>query len=160
MVEARDVPAGPAAARYAGLVTRSMGLGVDIGVLTLACLIIGALPVTAAEAILGTAPSWLKPASALCAAQVPWLYFTLCWWVTGQTVGGVIMGEWVRRTDGRRLPLWRAAVRAIGGLLLTPVWLVGMLGTLADGRRRAWHDRVFGTVVRRDRPPDRAPSPG
>ena len=141
---------GAPVVRYAGLVTRSMGLAVDVGVLTLACLAVGALPVTICNAILGSSPSWLKAASAGCAAQVPWLYFTLCWWVTGQTVGGALMGEWVRRADGRRLSPLRAAARALGGLLLAPVWTVGMLGILRDGRRRAWHDRVFGTVVRCD----------
>jgi uncharacterized RDD family membrane protein YckC len=154
--DAAPVPGRPAAATrpdpaYAGLVTRSMGLAVDVALLTLVCLTVGALPATAWQAVLGTPPGWLSGASAVAAGQVPWLYFALCWWITGQTAGGVLMGEWVRRPDGGRLSPWRAAARSLVGLALAPVWMVGLLATLTDPRRRAWHDRAFGTVVRRER---------
>lgn len=34
------------------------------------------------------------------------------------------------------------------GVLLAPLWLFGLSAVLWDGHRRAWHDRIFGTVVR------------
>jgi uncharacterized RDD family membrane protein YckC len=80
---------------------------------------------------------------------LPWGYFTICWAVTGRTAGAVLVRVRTARADGRTLSVGRSAIRALVGLLLAPLWLVGLIGTLADSRRRAWHDRVFGTVVLR-----------
>jgi uncharacterized RDD family membrane protein YckC len=41
----------------------------------------------------------------------------------------------------------QSGLRALVGLLLPPLWLIGMLAVLWDERRRAWHDRLFRTVV-------------
>jgi hypothetical protein len=64
-------------------------------------------------------------------------------------VGGLLLGEAVYRTDGSRVGAVRAGLRAFLGLLLAPVWLVGMTLTTMDPRRRALHDVLFGTTVRR-----------
>ena len=133
---------------YAGLVSRALALTVDLAVLTAGGLAVGALPVLAWQQVLGPPPTVLKVATASAAALLPWFYFTGCWWLSGRTVGGAAIGSVVLRRGGGDLGLFRAAFRAAGGLLLWPVWLVGMLGILWDERRRAWHDRAFGTEVR------------
>ena len=79
---------------------------------------------------------------------VPWAYFTACWWLTGRTVGAAVVGLVVLRGDGEHVRLHVAALRAATGLLLWPLWLAGMAGVLTDPKRRAWHDRLFRTVVR------------
>jgi uncharacterized RDD family membrane protein YckC len=85
----------------------------------------------------------------MAAGLLPWAYFTVAWWIGGRTVGGLLMGTAVERPDGRRVPLVVAALRSAIGLVLAPLWLVGLVGVLWDKRRRAWHDVVFHTVVRR-----------
>jgi uncharacterized RDD family membrane protein YckC len=53
----------------------------------------------------------------------------------------------VRHDDGRAISLLLAAARAAVGLLIAPLWMVGLIYVLLDRRRRALHDLLFGTVV-------------
>jgi uncharacterized RDD family membrane protein YckC len=138
----------PSARPYAGLVSRVGAILVDVLLLTMGVLIIGALPPAAAQAVLGVDPPWLARACGLAGTVLPWVYFTGCWWLAGETAGGLVFGLQVRRLDGRSLGLVRAGVRALVGLAFAPLWTLGLLGVLTDRHRRAWHDRIFGTVVR------------
>lgn len=134
---------------YAGLVSRLAALIVDVALLGIGIATVRLLPPLVWEEIYGrTAPSWLSSGAGLVAAALPWLYFTVCWWLTNQTVGDLVIGIEVRNTNGGGLSLPHAALRAAVGLLLAPVWMVGLLSILWDRRRRAWHDRVLRTVVR------------
>lgn len=134
---------------YAGLVSRLAALMTDVAVVTLAALAISTLPSLAWEQVfLRAVPGWLTVGSAVAAALLPAVYFATCWWLTGQTIGGLLFGVAVQHRDGHALSFVQAAARAIVGLLLAPLWMVGMLGALRDDRRRAWHDRLFRTVVR------------
>lgn len=133
---------------YAGLVSRLTTLILDTALLVVATLAVGVLPGLAWNQIfVRTAPGWLTVAATAIAALLPWAYFTGCWWFTGQTVGDLLIGVVVRRRDGHAVSLPQAAARALFGLLLAPLWIVGLLAVLWDDRRRAWHDRVFRTVV-------------
>ncbi len=134
---------------YAGLVSRLAALAIDAALLTAAALALRLVPELAWLQVIGrTPPGWLVTVAGVLAGVLPWIYFTVCWWLTGQTLGGVPIGVVVRRRDGRDVSLLHAAVRAAVGLLLAPLWLVGMLFVVFDSRRRAWHDLVLGTVVR------------
>jgi uncharacterized RDD family membrane protein YckC len=133
---------------YAGLASRSTALAIDVALLTVGALTISVLPGLAWDEVVGTSPGWLGVASGVLAALLPWLYFTFSWWWNGQTVGDLFIGIAVQRQSGRRVSMVQAALRAAIGLALVPLWLLGMLGILWDTRRRAWHDVVFGTVVR------------
>jgi uncharacterized RDD family membrane protein YckC len=137
---------------YAGVVTRLSALVVDAVLLTVAVPAVAIGPPLLWAALQGQAPGWLKAASQVVAGLLPVAYFTLSWWGTGQTVGGLMLGTIVRRSDGMHVGLIRAALRAIVGLVLAVIWLPGMLTALWDPRRRALHDRIFGTVVRYKRP--------
>ena len=134
--------------RYAGLVSRCCGLAVDLAIVAAAAGATAGLPPLVWREVTGRDAAWLSAACALAAAALPWLYFTACWWLGGRTVGALLLGLTVTRPDGARLGLVRAAARAAAGLLVAPVWLVGMLNVLFDPDRRAWHDLVFDTVVR------------
>ncbi len=141
---------GPiAGSAYAGLVTRMAALIVDCVLLAVVVPLVASGAPSVWAAVEGSAPGWLMACAQFCAALVPPLYFTLFWWGTGQTLGGLLFGTAVRRPDGAHLSLWRAAARAIVGLLIPVVWLIGMGSILFDARRRALHDRLFGTVVMR-----------
>jgi uncharacterized RDD family membrane protein YckC len=138
---------------YAGIVSRLAGLAIDAALLAVA----SSLAVSGVPAVWSTlegeAPGWLKATSAIFAALLPVAYFTVCWWMTGQTLGALVFGTVVRRTDGRHIGLLRSLLRAVVGLAIPVLWLVGLVGVLTDERRRAWHDRLFGTVVRYVEPP-------
>ncbi len=149
--------AAQARQHYAGLVSRAVGLAVDVSVLTVATLAVGTLPVLAWGQVVGNPPPWVAVVTGTAAALVPWGYFTACWWLSGRTGGALLVGVQVRHRGGGRVGFFQAALRAFVGLALWPVWGVGMLAILWDPRRRAWHDRLFRTVVvfgddRRDPP--------
>ncbi|GHJ49113.1 hypothetical protein Cs7R123_64550 [Catellatospora sp. TT07R-123] len=132
---------------YAGIVSRLGGLAIDASLLALAAsLVVTGVPSVWAT-LEGHSPGWLDATTGLIAALLPVLYFAACWWLTGQTVGCLLLGTVVRRIDGRHLGPGRALLRAVVGLAFPPVWLLGLLGVLTDDHRRAWHDRLFGTVV-------------
>ena len=135
---------------YAGLVSRLGGLVIDVLVLIVATLAVAELPVLAWEQVVDPAgaPAWLSTAANVAAALLPLVYFTSFWWLTGQTVGDLLTGVVVERIDGRRLSFPRAAARALGCLVLAPLWLVGLIAVLWDRHRMAWHDHVFRTRVR------------
>ena len=133
---------------YAGLVSRIVGLIIDVLILTIGCLAVATLPTLAWQQIIGDPPDWVVAGAALAAALLPWSYFTVWWWLTGRTIGAIVVGVVVLRNNGTHLHLVGAALRAAGGLILWPVWLLGLTSVLTDARRRAWHDRLFRTVVR------------
>ncbi|MBR7830871.1 RDD family protein [Actinospica sp. MGRD01-02] len=134
---------------YAGLVTRLLALCVDAALLAVA---VPAVAVGAPDvwgSITGTTPRWLQVGAGVAAAALPFVYFSLCWWASGRTAGGALLGAAARRVDGSRLGVIHAGVRAVLGLLFAPVWLAGMVLIAFDPRRRALHDVFFHTVVRR-----------
>jgi uncharacterized RDD family membrane protein YckC len=134
---------------YAGLVSRTAALGIDVGVLILGSLAVGGLPGLAWEKIISPKePTWLNSMAEIVAFLLPWIYFTSFWWLTGQTLGDLVTGIVVVRVNGGDVGFVRAAIRAAGGLLLAPLWLVGLVSVLWDRRRMAWHDHVFRTAVR------------
>ena len=132
---------------YAGLVTRMASLAIDVIVLALVVPVMANGPPSMWAAVTGEAPGWLKTLCQIAAALLPVLYFGLFWWGTGQTLGGLLFGTIVRRHDGDHLGPVRSLLRAVVGLLLPVVWMFGMIFVLWDPRRRALHDRLFGTVV-------------
>lgn len=145
------VPTTPGAdhpGHYAGLVSRLLALTVDALLLTAVVSAIAAGVPAVWSAMLGSAPAWLETCAGAVAAVLPFAYFQLGWWGLGSTAGGMLFGLAVRRADGSPLSAARAAVRAFLGLLFAPFWLVGMVLTLSDPRRRALHDVLMGTVVR------------
>ena len=84
------------------------------------------------------------------------------WWLANQTVGDLIVGIMVLRPDGGELSLLHSALRAAIGLLLAPLWTVGLIAILWDPKRRAWHDKVLArrSVTRRGADPLAVPSFG
>ena len=134
---------------YAGLVSRVAALGVDIALIAAAASAVRVLPEVVWKTITHLpVPGWASTAFGFAAAVLPFVYFTLCWWLPGQTAGQMLLGIAVRRHNGEEDPtLVQSALRAGFGLTLAPLWMVGMLAILWDERRRAWHDRVFRTVV-------------
>lgn len=135
--------------QYSGLVTRLLALGVDAVLLLIASVAVGFGVPALWGSVEGSAPGWLKDGAEVTAGLLPFLYFWLSWCIPGQTLGGLVFGITVLRTDGSPVGMLRAGARALFGLLLAPVWLAGMIVTVLDPQRRAAHDLLMGTVVRR-----------
>jgi hypothetical protein len=123
-------------------------LVVDVAAVTTTALVVALLPGVAWEQVTDRAPGWVDVIAGVVAGLVPWAYFTICWWLTGQTAGDLLFGVVLTTADGERVGMVRAALRAAVGLVLAPLWLVGLLAVLWDRRRRSWLDRVFGTAMR------------
>ena len=140
---------GAPAYAYAGLASRLVALAVDVALLTIAGLFISVLPGLAWSQVVGDPPGWFTATCAIVASALPWAYFTVAWWLGGQTAGALVVGTRVARPHGERPLLVQAVLRAFFGLLLVPLWLIGLAWVLFDPRRRAWHDVVFRTVVLR-----------
>jgi uncharacterized RDD family membrane protein YckC len=123
-------------------------LGVDVVLICASASAVRVLPEVVWRTITHLpVPGWLSATFGLAAAVLPFAYFTLCWWLPGQTLGQMLLGIGVRRHNGEDPTLVQAALRAGFGLTVAPLWMVGMLAILWDEKRRAWHDRVFRTVV-------------
>jgi uncharacterized RDD family membrane protein YckC len=133
---------------YAGLVSRLAALAIDVLVLTVAEVLGTVLVLAGWRTVLGPPPTAVHALVAAASAIAPTAYFTVGWWVAGRSLGQLLLGIRVTDDQGRPLRLPRALARAVIGLALVPVWLVGMVGVLVDGRRRAWHDRLLRTTVR------------
>jgi uncharacterized RDD family membrane protein YckC len=149
------VSAAPAVAgteptlRYAGLVTRAISFAADAAVINLAATVVG----VGAALILSLLhlPKELKTVLAAIGgvAYVLWLvgYFVVFWSTTGQTPGARIMQIRVQTANGDTLRPRRAMLR-VGGLLVAALPLfAGFVPVLYDERRRAFQDRLAGTVV-------------
>ena len=75
------------------------------------------------------------------------LYFTLLTAESGQTLGKMVMGVRVVRTDGTNLSHTRAFVRSFGYILSSAIFWLGFLWALWDRRKQTWHDKIADTMV-------------
>jgi uncharacterized RDD family membrane protein YckC len=133
---------------YAGIVSRLAAIGVDALVLAVAVSAVAAGFPAVWEQVIGTPPSWVENGAQWVGAFLPLAYFTGFWAMSGRTAGGLLMGTRVQKGNGERIGFVRALLRAFVGLLIVPLWLVGMIAVLFTERRQALHDKLFGTVVR------------
>ena len=135
---------------YAGLVTRTLAFALDIAIIDAAALVTGGIVALGLSAL--ELPETVKTVLAAVGAAlaVVWAvgYFAWFWSAGGQTPGDRVVGlQVLQARTGRPLPLPRATLR-VGALVLSAIpFCAGFLMILFDGRRRALHDRLVGTVV-------------
>jgi uncharacterized RDD family membrane protein YckC len=149
VVVAPAVPDAVAAdAGYGGLVTRAIAAAIDALLINLAALAVAA--VVALVLSIFPVSSHMKMLLAAIGGGVfaIWVgaYFVTFWTTTGQTPGDRVMRLVVVREDGGQLTPRRALLRlagAVAGLVL----FLGYVPILLNGRRRALHDWMAGTVV-------------
>ena len=75
------------------------------------------------------------------------VYRVALWSWKGTTVGGIICGLRVARTDGEPLAFTDALVRGLASILSAVAAGLGWLWILWDPERQAWHDKIARTVV-------------
>ena len=133
---------------FAGLVSRGVAAGIDLGLLLVAYTSVVGMGALVGSLVGGFRPAWLV--SALLA--VGWTlvaggYFVACWSLAGQTLGMRLMSIRVTGPGGGRPSLGRSFGRYLATLLAVVPMLAGYLPVLADGRRRALSDMLTGTTV-------------
>jgi uncharacterized RDD family membrane protein YckC len=75
-------------------------------------------------------------------------YMALFWYLFGSTLGQLLFGLRVVRSDGSHiLSFWQVVVRVIGFHISMAVFFLGFLWILIDPGRRGWHDKLAGTKV-------------
>jgi uncharacterized RDD family membrane protein YckC len=132
---------------YGGLATRTVAFLLDLMLLAVAFVVVGALAGLVVSLVGDVSAATLAGLLGVSWTLAALAYFTFFWSTTGQTPGLRVLGQHVVRVDGGRIGPGRAALRF---LILTfgfVVLLGGVLLILVDDRRRGLHDVLTGTVV-------------
>lgn len=74
-------------------------------------------------------------------------YFVAMWTWKGTTIGGIVMGIKIVRTDGRPINFAVALVRCLSSFFSAFALFLGFFWAGWDRERQAWHDKIAGTVV-------------
>ena len=77
-------------------------------------------------------------------------YFTVFHGAGGQTLGKMIFGLRVVRTDGQTLSFFRAFLRAVSYVVSALPLCLGFLWAGITAKKRAWHDWIADTMVVRE----------
>lgn len=157
--------------QYAGIVTRGVALIIDILIVIVAVLVIGAslsLPldfflginkescaahvsVSVMQSSWGFLRSWLCVIYDWLLISVAFLtgpvYFIFLTTAGGQTIGKYVMGVRIARVDGRQMNYFKALVRYLGYFVSIATLGIGFLWVIIDAQRRALHDHMAGTCV-------------
>lgn len=157
-------PSGPVFARYAGFVSRTMAMVIDLLLISAILLVSGfALDffvstsgITWLVSLLVGRFAWFQtvidgvnsPAFLLIVVLgTAFVYFALLFALGGATIGKYIMGLRVVTAEGRRLRPLQAVIRALAYAPSALCLYFGFLAVLTDDRRRGWHDRLARTAV-------------
>jgi uncharacterized RDD family membrane protein YckC len=135
---------------YPGLATRMIALAADVLIIQAVTWMVGGVTAVVASQLhfSQSTEDVLIAVGAVVAALWFAAYFVFFWVATGQTPGNRLMEIRVEgATSGRPLPFGRATARFAGALLSALLLFVGYLLILVDGRRRALHDRLVGSVM-------------
>ncbi|GEM_PF-1682722 len=147
--------------KRSGFFSRSFAMSLDIFFLTMfigamlsgAGLFIGK-STNIVETVLGSkgidivkqAIPYIKTTVGLVVA-IPPLYFIVMHAVFGQTIGKMIMGIRVVRTDGRKVGPLISTVRFLGYIVSFLLLFFGFFWIIIDKERQGWHDMIADTVV-------------
>jgi uncharacterized RDD family membrane protein YckC len=74
-------------------------------------------------------------------------YHVAMWAWRGTTIGGVVLGLRIARTDGRPIDFPIALVRALSSILSALALFVGFFWAGWTREKRAWHDLIAGTMI-------------
>ena len=135
--------------KYSGFASRFVAFAVDVGVSLGVFLLALAAISFAASVLTGKDIAWHRGDIWVIVAYAVWafIYFASCWAANGRTVGMAVFGVRVVRDDGTYASGRQAVVRTLALPLSFLLLGLGFVGILLDGRRRALHDVIAGTVV-------------
>ena len=75
------------------------------------------------------------------------VYYLIMWSWKGTSVGAIVMGLKVIRTDGREMDFAASLVRVLSSFFSLMVLGLGFLWIAWDREHQAWHDKIAGTLV-------------
>jgi hypothetical protein len=75
------------------------------------------------------------------------VYFVAMWTWKGTTIGGLVLGHKIVRTNGRPVNFAVALVRSLTSLFSLLIFFLGFLWAGWDREKQTWHDKIAGTVV-------------
>ena len=78
---------------------------------------------------------------------IPPLYFIIMHTIFGQTIGKMILGIQVVRSDGRRVGPLISTLRFFGYIISFLLLCFGFLWVIVDNERQGWHDMIADTFV-------------
>jgi len=74
-------------------------------------------------------------------------YHIVFWAWQGTTLGGIVAGVRLIRTDGSELRIIDALVRGLSSLLSFAALGIGLFWMLQDPEKQTWHDKIAGTYA-------------
>ena len=74
-------------------------------------------------------------------------YHVVMWTWKGTTIGGLVLGIKVVRTDGRSVDFGSAIIRALASFFSAFVFFLGFFWAGWDRNKQSWHDKIAGTVI-------------
>lgn len=75
------------------------------------------------------------------------IYFVAMWTWKGTTIGSLLLGLKIVRSDGRPVNFAVALVRSLSSFFSVLVFFLGFLWAGWDREKQGWHDKIAGTVV-------------
>lgn len=75
------------------------------------------------------------------------VYHVGMWWWKGTTIGGIVFSLKIIREDGRPMTFGVAFVRSLASLFSLIALGLGFFWAGWSREKRAWHDRIAGTIV-------------
>jgi uncharacterized RDD family membrane protein YckC len=75
------------------------------------------------------------------------VYHLILWSWRGTTIGGIIFGLKIVRTDGQPMNFAVALVRLLGGFLSAAALGLGFFWAGWSRDKQSWHDKIAGTIV-------------
>lgn len=75
------------------------------------------------------------------------VYYIMMWTWKGTSIGGIVMGIKVVRTDGQPVDFAVALVRSLSSFFSGLVFFLGFFWAGWDREKQSWHDKISGTVV-------------
>jgi uncharacterized RDD family membrane protein YckC len=141
---APPAPPEPTAGRTAGFVSRLLALVIDSAILIVAGVIAAAAAGMVANLFAKLSVSSTLGVLVAAATGVAGIcvYFVICWWLAGQTVGMRILALRVIGPGDRPPGFKRSVIRLIGAIPLFAGYLIAL-----GPKRLAFHDRLARTRV-------------
>ena len=138
---------------YAGFVSRGVALTFDLSVVGFLVGTGVAMITRIVESWVDPVPTWFTASLALVALCIAPTYLALCWVWFGQSVGDGIFGVRLNRVEGGRMRLVPAFIKAFVGVLMLPLWVIGMITSPFNDKRQGLLDiftRTDSTYLSRE----------
>ena len=114
--------------------------------------IIDGIILSAINTILMRIYFWGAPQTIIWLGHIIMFVYVIGFWAwRGQTLGKMLMGVKIIKTDGSPVGIGRAILRYIGYLVSYIIILIGYLMVAWDSKKQGLHDKIAGTYVVRTR---------